>query len=117
MLLFQIYYHCQSNSVRFSHHNPSLENTMLEVERNRLILKLLEQRSVIAIDELVETLGVSAATVRRDINGLAEAGKLRLIRGGIEALQPRYEPHLVGVPFELSVGMGAAQKSAIGQAA
>ena len=90
---------------------------MLEAERHRLILQLLRERSVVSVPQLVETLEISEATARRDINALADAGRLRRIRGGAEALTPRYEAHLVGVPFELSRGIGAAQKSAIARAA
>ena len=90
---------------------------MLEAERHRLILQFLSDRSVIAVPQLVEMLGVSEATARRDINALADAARLRRIRGGAEALSPRHEAHLVGVPFELSKGIGAAQKLAIARAA
>jgi DeoR family ulaG and ulaABCDEF operon transcriptional repressor len=90
---------------------------VLEAERQRLILKLVQEHSVISVTQLVETLGVSEATVRRDINALADEGQLRRIRGGAEALTPRHEAHLVGMPFELSLGIGAAQKSAIAHAA
>src|ERR1700681_57962 len=90
---------------------------MLEPERHRLILTLLHERSVLAVTQLVEILSVSEATVRRDINALADAGRLRRIRGGAEALVPRHEAHLVGVPFELNQGIGAEKKSAIARAA
>jgi DeoR family ulaG and ulaABCDEF operon transcriptional repressor len=94
-----------------------MNHQMLEAERQRLILRLVQQQSVISVAQLVETLGASEATVRRDINALAEVGQLRRIRGGAEALTPRHETHLVGMPFELSLGIAAAQKSAIGRAA
>jgi DeoR family transcriptional regulator, ulaG and ulaABCDEF operon transcriptional repressor len=90
---------------------------MLEAERLRLILRLVEERSVVSVGQLVETLGASEATVRRDINALAEAGRLRRIRGGAEALTPRHEAHLVGTPFELSQGIRTFEKSAIARAA
>src|ERR1700759_4159188 len=90
---------------------------MLEAERHRLILQLVQDRSVISVPQLVKTLEVSEATARRDINALADAGRLRRIRGGAESLTPRHESHLVGMPFELSQGIGAAQKSAIARAA
>ncbi|HTV96165.1 MAG TPA: DeoR/GlpR family DNA-binding transcription regulator [Steroidobacteraceae bacterium] len=90
---------------------------MIEAERHRLILKLLAERSVLAVNQLCEILGVSEATARRDINALADASRLRRIRGGAEALAPRHEMHLVGVPFELNQGIGAEQKSAIARAA
>lgn len=90
---------------------------MLEAERKRLILKLVEEYSVVSVSRLVETLGASEATVRRDINVLADEGRLRRIRGGAEALTPRHEAHLTGTPFELNLQESAAQKSVIARAA
>jgi len=90
---------------------------MLEAERLRIISKLVQERSVVSVLDLVEILGASEATVRRDINGMAEAGVLRRIRGGVEALTPRHESHLVGTPFQLNQEIGVAQKRAIAQAA
>ena len=90
---------------------------MLERERHRLILKLVDERSIISIGQLVELLNASDATVRRDINALAEQGQLKRVRGGAESVQPRYETHLAGIPFSLSQGMNSAQKRDIARAA
>src|SRR5258706_4791361 len=90
---------------------------MLEAERHRLMVKFLLQRSVVSVQDFVEFLNVSEATVRRDIDALSEAGQIRRIRGGAEALAPRYETHLAGVPFALNLEVYAAQKRAIAQAA
>jgi DeoR family transcriptional regulator, ulaG and ulaABCDEF operon transcriptional repressor len=90
---------------------------MLEAERHRVILKLLQERSIVSITDLVEIIGASDATLRRDVNSLAEAGKVRRIRGGVEALNPRHEPHLVGMPFAISREVAVAQKRAIARAA
>jgi DeoR family ulaG and ulaABCDEF operon transcriptional repressor len=90
---------------------------MLEAERHKIIGKLVQERSVVAITDLVEILGASEATVRRDVNTLAERGLIRRIRGGAESLTPRYETHLVGMPFELSRDIAVAQKRAIARAA
>lgn len=90
---------------------------MLEAERHRLIARLVQERSVIGVTDLVEILGASEATVRRDINAMAERGQLRRIRGGAESLTPRHEAHLVGMPFDLSQGIGVAEKRAIARAA
>src|SRR5215510_8312515 len=90
---------------------------MLEAERQRLILRLVHEHSVISVAQLVETLGASEATVRRDINALADAGQIRRIRGGAEALTPRHDAHLVGVPFDLNRQVSAPQKRAIARAA
>jgi DeoR family ulaG and ulaABCDEF operon transcriptional repressor len=71
---------------------------MLEAERHRLILApagaLHHQHT-----ELVEIVGASDATIRRDVTALAESGQFRRVRGGAEAVHPRHEAHLVGVPL------------------
>lgn len=90
---------------------------MLEAERHRVILKLLQERSVVGVTTLVEMLGASEATVRRDINALAELEMLRRIRGGAQSISPTHQGHLVGMPFEFSRDIGAPQKRAIARAA
>ena len=90
---------------------------MLEAERHRVITKLVAERSVVGVAELVWILGASEATIRRDVNSLAEQGLVRRIRGGVESLQPRHEAHLAGVPFVLSQGIAVAEKRAIARAA
>jgi DeoR family transcriptional regulator, ulaG and ulaABCDEF operon transcriptional repressor len=90
---------------------------VLERERHRLIVKLVEERSIVSTGELFELLGASEATIRRDISTLAERGEIKRIRGGAEAVRPRYHTHLVGVPFDMSRDIRAAQKRAIARAA
>lgn len=90
---------------------------MLEAERRRLILKLLEERSVVSVPQLVEMFSVSEATARRDIGAMADEGKLRRVWGGAESLTPRHETHLAGLPFEMSLGIAAGEKHAIARAA
>src|SRR5260370_42425624 len=85
---------------------------MLEAERRRLIATIVQQRSVVAVTELVEMLGASEATVRRDVNAMAEHGQIRRIRGGVESLTPRHEAHLVGMPFELGQAMPVGENRA-----
>ena len=90
---------------------------MLEAERQRIIARLVQERSVVGVADLVEILGASEATVRRDINSMAERGALRRIRGGAQSLTPRHESHLAGMPFEFSLGINVAEKRAIARAA
>jgi DeoR family ulaG and ulaABCDEF operon transcriptional repressor len=90
---------------------------MLERERHNLILKLVRERSIVSVSDLLDLLGASEATIRRDINTLAERGEVRRIRGGAESVRPRHQPHLVGMPFALSQDIGVAQKRAIARAA
>jgi DeoR family transcriptional regulator, ulaG and ulaABCDEF operon transcriptional repressor len=90
---------------------------MLEAERQRFILKLIQERSIVSVIDLTQILDASEATVRRDINSMAERGEIRRIRGGAEAVRPRHEAHLVGTPFTLSRDMQVPQKRAIARAA
>lgn len=90
---------------------------MLERERQNLIVRLVEERSFVSVGELLSLLDVSEATVRRDINALADRGEVRRIRGGAESIRPARQAHLVGVPFALSQGVNVAQKRAIARAA
>jgi DeoR family ulaG and ulaABCDEF operon transcriptional repressor len=54
--------------------------------RQRQIVELLRDRPFASVRELQERLGVSAATVRRDIDRIDEAGEARKVYGGISAL-------------------------------
>lgn len=90
---------------------------MLERERHRLIVKFVGERSIVSVSELLELLGASEATIRRDINTLAERGEIKRIRGGAEAVRPRHETRLVGMPFAMSQDIHVAQKRAIARAA
>jgi DeoR family ulaG and ulaABCDEF operon transcriptional repressor len=90
---------------------------MLERERHRLILKIAEDRSVVGVGDLCELLGASEATIRRDIVAMAERGEVRRVRGGVEALEPRFHSHLVGTPLALSRDIQAPQKRAIAREA
>ncbi len=90
---------------------------MLEAERQKIILKIVQERSIVSIADLGEILDASDATLRRDVNALSERGEIRRIRGGAEAVRPRHEAHLVGMPFALSRDLFVAQKRAIARAA
>ncbi|AGB44015.1 DeoR/GlpR family DNA-binding transcription regulator [Mesorhizobium sp. ESP6-5] len=59
---------------------------MSDLGRQRQIVELLRDRPFASVRELQERLGVSAATVRRDIDRIDEAGEARKVYGGISAL-------------------------------
>ncbi|TPN89790.1 DeoR/GlpR transcriptional regulator [Mesorhizobium sp. CU2] len=59
---------------------------MSDSGRQRQIVELLRDRPFASVRELQERLGVSAATVRRDIDKIDEAGEARKVYGGISAL-------------------------------
>lgn len=58
-------------------------------KRNRYhaIRAALKEQGLVTVQELMDRLGASSATVRRDINELAERGDLRRVHGGAEALE------------------------------
>jgi DeoR family transcriptional regulator, ulaG and ulaABCDEF operon transcriptional repressor len=90
---------------------------MLERERQTLILKRVQERSIVSVTDLVDWLSASEATVRRDIQAMALRGEIKRVRGGVEAVQPRREAHLTGMPFSLNRHIHVAQKRAIARTA
>jgi len=53
------------------------------------ILRVARQNGRVTVDDLAESLGVSAHTIRRDINALCAEAKLRRVHGGAEFLDGR----------------------------
>lgn len=95
---------------------------MLEQQRQRLILDLLEEKQFVRLQELVDTLNASPATIRRDIHKLAEEGKLARIHGGArladsEATARAPRQHLQGSAFLGNLERQVAEKRAIAEQA
>jgi DNA-binding LacI/PurR family transcriptional regulator len=68
---------------------------MNKEERQNRILQLIEQtdgRRMVGTRRLAEQFGVSEMTVRRDLQELAQVGKLRRQHGGAASLRPQHEP-------------------------
>jgi len=88
-------------------------------ERDRLILGLLSERSYVPLRQLSDRLGVSCATLRRDLERLGKEGKLVRVRGGALCLDTAqyYFGRLNGVPFDENVNRNKTAKAAIGKAA
>ena len=95
---------------------------MHAAERESLILQLVGQRGFIGFKELDRRLDASPATIRRDLEKLAEQGRIERVRGGARLRGDTgpavAEPHnLTGVPFHENIALHARQKAAIGKAA
>jgi DeoR family ulaG and ulaABCDEF operon transcriptional repressor len=90
---------------------------MHEIERHRVILGEVSDRPVVTVAQIVDLTGASEATIRRDINALHVAGRLRRVRGGAEALHPPQTVGIAGRPFSVNEGVNIAQKRAIARAA
>ena len=87
---------------------------MLASQRRTTILGLVEESGAVRVSELVEQLGVSDMTVRRDIEQLAGEGLVQRVHGGALAVGSRSseEPG-----FTAKSGLMQAQKIAIAEAA
>jgi DeoR/GlpR family transcriptional regulator of sugar metabolism len=85
----------------------------LAARRRLRLVALVEARGSARLEELSGALGVSTATVRRDLNAAASAGRLRRVHGGAVAVEQRLdEPH-----FDAKAGAAAAEKERIAAAA
>lgn len=58
---------------------------MLKSERKQVILEKIKEEQFVRLEELVNILNTSESTVRRDLDDLEAAGKLRRVHGGAEA--------------------------------
>ena len=56
---------------------------MLAAERQREILKFISQTKTAAVEELAAKFGVSAMTIRRDLDKLKYSGKVERCHGGV----------------------------------
>ncbi|MCT8553987.1 HTH-type transcriptional regulator UlaR [Glaesserella parasuis] len=65
---------------------------MNENYRHRQLLDLLTERKALSTQEIIELLGISPATARRDINKLSEQGRLHKVRNGAEAISVGFIP-------------------------
>jgi DeoR family transcriptional regulator, ulaG and ulaABCDEF operon transcriptional repressor len=92
---------------------------MHATERDRVILNLLEEQRFVSFRELSRRLSASAATLRRDLERLQDAGKLKRVRGGAQLGTDAEVTgfHLQGVPFNENVNRNRNAKEAIGKAA
>ncbi len=81
--------------------------------RWRKLRGLLRERGILRVEELAAELGVSAATVRRDLAALEASGDLRRIHGGAVAPEGRDEEPL----FDDKTAMAAPEKQRIAEAA
>jgi DeoR family ulaG and ulaABCDEF operon transcriptional repressor len=89
-------------------------------QRYRLIESTLAERQFVTNLELTAILDASQATIRRDIAALADAGRLRRVRGGAEILSapsPARSPMLQTPDFEATRRRNLQRKRAIARAA
>jgi DeoR/GlpR family transcriptional regulator of sugar metabolism len=84
----------------------------LAARRRQRLVALVEARGSARLEELSALLGVSSATVRRDLNAVSAAGRLRRVHGGVVATDQRQdEPQ-----FDDKAGVASAEKERIAAA-
>ena len=66
---------------------PWKRSVLLKTTRQHEIMKLLMLRQTIKTEDLVEEMGVSIETIRRDINDLVRQGLVAKMYGGIRVVQ------------------------------
>lgn len=81
--------------------------------RRAKVVGLLKENRILRVDELVQRLGVSAATVRRDLAVLEGCGELRRIHGGAIVADAYDDEPL----FDDKTSFAIAEKRKIAQAA
>ena len=84
---------------------------MLTEERYAFILQRLEEKRAVTVTELTAVLGASEATVRRDLNALADMGRLNKVHGGATVLTGVFTASEDDVPTKS--GRFVAEKEAI----
>jgi len=83
-------------------------------ERRRRMVALVEREGPVSVHDLSQQFGVSAVTVRSDLERLADDGLLVRSHGG--AL-PVSQPPIADMPLAIKQGLHAAEKLRIAQAA
>ncbi|PWU45893.1 ArsR family transcriptional regulator [Micromonospora globispora] len=86
-------------------------------QRQLEIVRRLRVNGAISVEELASSLGVSAATVRRDLKRLQSEGKLTRVHGGAHLPSFVTEDADVDRPFALVATVDEADKRAVARAA
>ena len=87
---------------------------MVNHKRRKSLLKLLAEHQAATVQQLVEWLNASPATVRRDINWLADRKLLARTRGGARNLEQKSRQHpLASETFDNNIQCFASRKRAI----
>lgn len=84
---------------------------MTPQQRLNVVLELVSERGSVSITDISAALDVSVATVRRDLNTLAEQGLVTRTHGGASSLGSGYE-----LPLQYKISRQAEAKTAIARA-
>jgi DeoR family transcriptional regulator, fructose operon transcriptional repressor len=92
---------------------PQADTKDLAPQRLDNLRQLIRQSGVIRIEALCRQLGVSPATVRRDLDQLEKSGAIRRVHGGAVSVESRLEEPL----FDNKTAIAAKEKHRIAEAA
>lgn len=90
---------------------------MSDLVRQRQIIELLRDRPFASVRELQERLGVSAATVRRDIDKIDESGAARKVYGGVSARDGQEPSTAYARPYDENRDLAVEAKRQIAELA
>jgi DeoR family transcriptional regulator, ulaG and ulaABCDEF operon transcriptional repressor len=95
---------------------------MHATEREGLILRLLRSRGFVSFQDLESQVDASPATLRRDLERMAQEGHLQRVRGGAQLsdkgpARASSVPRLAGAPFHENISVNTPQKRLIGKKA
>ena len=88
---------------------------MLKSERKQFILEKVLKETFVSLDTLVQELGMSESTVRRDLDELEAESKLRRVHGGAESLhflqeeESNTEKSIKNIQFKSKIALKAAE--------
>jgi len=91
----------------------SMETTGLAAERREKMREFLRTRGVARVAELGDALGVSPATVRRDLDELEARGRIRRVHGGAMSVEGRLDEPV----FDDKASIAAVEKQRIAEVA
>jgi len=89
--------------------SPARPTRLLVEERRRRILELLEAQERVTVEELVGRYGVSAVTIRGDLDALADLGAVVRSHGGALKRAEALEDIPIAVKEKVRIGHAAAQ--------
>ena len=76
---------------------------MLVEKRQQMILKMLEERKSVTVNEIKDSLGISESTIMRDLTMLDKENKLIKVFGGAIAVNSNYTAKELSVSQKLRV--------------
>ncbi|MCI1922426.1 MAG: DeoR/GlpR family DNA-binding transcription regulator [Liquorilactobacillus nagelii] len=88
---------------------------MLKRERLMTILEVVNEKGIVTVNDLIDQVNVSDMTIRRDLDELAQSGKLIRIHGGAQSIESEASAelsHIEKKEIHITEKIAIAQKAA-----